>query len=74
MKIVVNGQEYSSPDQLPPEAREAYDRAMGALADRDSNGIPDVLEVALEKATAAPAGESGTAVQIYTSHKIIVNG
>jgi hypothetical protein len=74
MKIVVNGHEYSSADQLPPEAREAYDRAMGMLADRNGNGIPDVLEVALEKSAAASAGSSGPAMQIYTSHKIIVNG
>jgi hypothetical protein len=41
--IVVNGQTYTSIDQLPPEARAQYEQAMGAL-DANRNGIPDFLE------------------------------
>jgi putative oligomerization/nucleic acid binding protein len=44
-KIVFNGQEYSSPDEMPPEARSAYDFAMkGVLADANRDGIPDVFK------------------------------
>lgn len=44
-RIVFNGTEYSSPDQMPPDVRQAYDRAMGSvLADADRNGIPDIFE------------------------------
>lgn len=44
-RIVFNGTEYSSPDQMPPNVRQAYDQAMGSvLADRDRNGIPDIFE------------------------------
>jgi hypothetical protein len=27
-KIIINGKEYSSPDELPPELRKAYDQAL----------------------------------------------
>ncbi len=44
-KIVFNGQEYSSPDEMPPDARAAYDFAMkGVLADANRDGIPDVFK------------------------------
>jgi hypothetical protein len=42
--IVVNGKTYSDPDEMPPEIRQAYEQAMGALADKNQNGIPDILE------------------------------
>ena len=44
-KIVFNGQEFSSPDQMPAEVRRVYDQTMsGVLADANENGIPDVFE------------------------------
>jgi hypothetical protein len=42
--ITVNGQTYSSVEEMPPEVRRQYQFAMGLLADKDGNGIPDVLE------------------------------
>jgi hypothetical protein len=42
--ITVNGQTYSSIEEMPPEVRRQYEFAMGLLADKDGNGIPDVLE------------------------------
>ena len=42
-KIVVNGQTYDSLEQLPPEIRAKYERAMGAM-DANKNGIPDFVE------------------------------
>jgi hypothetical protein len=42
-RIVFNGQVYEHIDQLPPEAREKYDKVMSQL-DKDHNGIPDFAE------------------------------
>ena len=46
---VVNGQTYSSLDQLPPEARQALGSVSGLLGDANQNGIPDIAEAALAK-------------------------
>ena len=43
-KIVVGGKEYSSVDEMPPDVRQLYEKAMSMLADKDANGIPDILE------------------------------
>lgn len=43
-KIIFEGKEYSSPDELPPDARAKYERALGKFGDADRNGIPDMLE------------------------------
>ena len=44
-RIVFNGQEFSSPDDMPPDIRNAYDQVMsGTLADANRNNIPDILE------------------------------
>ncbi len=42
--IVVNGKSYSSLDEMPPEVRQEYEQAMGMLADKDQDGLPDVFE------------------------------
>ncbi|MGI8732291.1 MAG: SHOCT domain-containing protein [Pyrinomonadaceae bacterium] len=44
-KIVFNGQEFSSPDQMPSDVRRVYDQTIsGVLADANENGVPDVFE------------------------------
>lgn len=43
IKVLADGQEYNSLDDLPPEARAKYEQAMGAL-DANRNGIPDFVE------------------------------
>ena len=43
MKIVIDGKEFSSIENLPPEARAKYEEAMGKL-DANRNGIPDFIE------------------------------
>ena len=43
MKILLDGKEFNSLDELPPEARAKYEQAMGAL-DANRNGIPDFVE------------------------------
>ncbi len=42
-RIVVNGQAYSSVEEMPPEVHQQYEQAM-AKVDADRNGVPDVLE------------------------------
>lgn len=43
-KIVINGKEYSSTEEMPPEIRALYEKAMETFADRDGNQVPDILE------------------------------
>ena len=57
MKIVVNGREYASPDEMPADVRASYERAMATLADKNGNGIPDILEPHL--GTLAPSANAG---------------
>lgn len=54
MKFVVDGQEYTSIADLPPEARAKYEQAMGIL-DKNQNGTPDFLEGMLGSMLQAPA-------------------
>lgn len=43
-KIHFEGRDYDTPEQMTPEARARYEKAVKMLPDRDSNGIPDLLE------------------------------
>jgi hypothetical protein len=43
MRILVDGKEFKSIDDLPPEARAKYEKAMSML-DKNQNGIPDFVE------------------------------
>src|SRR5690349_9847345 len=42
--ITFNGQEYDSPETMPPEVRRLYDLANQMFADQNRDGIPDVFE------------------------------
>jgi len=42
-KIIADGNEYNSLDDLPPDVRAKYEQAMGAL-DSNLNGVPDFFE------------------------------
>ena len=60
---------------MPPDVRRQYEIAMGALADKDGNGIPDILEgkdVPLRTA-GANLLKSGIVSSVTTS-RIVVNG
>ena len=46
-QIVVNGKLYSSLDEMPPDIRQTYEQTLGMLADRNQNGVPDIVEGAL---------------------------
>ena len=43
-KILFNGQEYNSVDEMPIEVRYAYQEVLEVLEDKDKNGVPDILE------------------------------
>jgi hypothetical protein len=42
-KVIVNGREYNSLNDLPPDVRAKFKQAMGTF-DSDQNGMPDFLE------------------------------
>ncbi|MCA1613376.1 MAG: SHOCT domain-containing protein [Acidobacteria bacterium] len=43
-RIVVNGREYSGPEDMPAETRAAYEGALGVFADSDGDNVPDLFE------------------------------
>jgi hypothetical protein len=61
-RIVFNGREYSSADEMPPDVREVFERTMRLAADSDRDGVPDVFE-----------GKDGNVTSI-TRSRIVVNG
>ncbi|HEY7089159.1 MAG TPA: hypothetical protein VH518_13775 [Tepidisphaeraceae bacterium] len=63
--ITINGVEYSSVQQMPPDARREYDRVMALLADKNGNGVPDLLE---------NGAASGQAKVTIASARYIVDG
>ena len=48
LQINFNGKTYNSLAEMPPEVRQAYERALALLADQNANGIPDFLDGLLE--------------------------
>jgi hypothetical protein len=69
-KILFNGKEYTSPDEMPPDARRAYAAAMGQvtnlLADQDRDGVPDIFENL--------ASGNAQNVQVFSTSQVIVDG
>jgi len=61
-RIVVNGREYGSVDEMPPDVRQAYQRMRSGLVDSDRDGMPDMFE-----------GKKANVVSV-TRRKIVVNG
>jgi hypothetical protein len=43
-RIIFNGQEYAGAEAMPEDVRKAYQEALGALADKDGDGLPDGLQ------------------------------
>lgn len=65
-KVVLDGKEFYSLDDLPPEARAKYEQAMGTL-DANRNGIPDFVEGMLGGAV-QPANPVSTSYVGHTTH------
>jgi hypothetical protein len=42
--IVINGVNYQSFDEVPPDVRERFQEMLSKFADEDLNGIPDIFE------------------------------
>lgn len=66
-RINVNGKDYSSVDDMPPDVRRQYNETMKLLADRDGNGVPDVFEGKF------PPGKNVN-VTTVTSSSVMFNG
>ncbi len=43
-RITINNRTYGSVEEMPPDVRAQYERAMAALPDENHNGVPDILE------------------------------
>jgi hypothetical protein len=71
-KININGQEYNSVDEMPPDVRKAWEQAMSMLADRNGNGVPDILEGGNTRITRSSSVPGVTTV--VTSSTVTVNG
>ena len=56
--IIYQGKTYNNADDLPPEARSKYKKAMSTLADRDGDGIPDILQGSASNADITQADHS----------------
>ena len=60
-KIIFNGKEYNHPDEMPAEARRAYDQAMQIFSDKNRDGVPDFLEHGMDilqgESSASPPAE-----------------
>ena len=65
-RIVVNGKEYGSIEELPPDARARYEQAMSNM-DKNQNGIPDFAEGMFAKVQQTPTQRSYTATPMQTS-------
>jgi len=74
-RITVNGKDYASVEEMPADARRQYERAMSMLADRDGNGVPDLLEggASVLSQSFADDGRAFVSTEV-TRSKIVVNG
>ncbi|GAB4582135.1 MAG: hypothetical protein Fur0022_48910 [Anaerolineales bacterium] len=69
-KIIFNGKEYNRIEDMPPDARQAYESAMGQFSemftDSDHDGVPDLFEN-------LTTGNSPN-VQVFSTSSIIFDG
>jgi len=68
-RVTIDGAEYESVHAMPADARRLYESALAAarpaLADRDGNGVPDLLE--------GGAG-AGVLPGVRVERRVVVNG
>lgn len=43
-KIVINGKEYDSVEEMPPEIRAVYEKMSSMMVDEDADGVPDFIQ------------------------------
>src|SRR5262245_65570761 len=73
-RITVNGVEYRSVDEMPPDVRAEYDRMMSMLADRDGDGVPDVLQGQLTHESTRSTNSINLIGSVSKISTITVNG
>ena len=74
-RIIVNGQEYSSVEEMPPDVRRQYEQAMATLADRDGDGVPDIMQSDLSGMSGMEdLGEGFHKVEVETRNEYVVDG
>ena len=75
--IVIDGRTYKSVDEMPEDVRRNYEAAMGSL-DKDTNGVPDMLEnsnaFADKNKDGVPDTFEGMTSNVISTTKVIVNG
>lgn len=68
-RIVFNGREYRSADEMPADARSAYEQAMSVFKDSDRNGVPDLFESGGPPAPSTTATAAGDTAARLTKLK-----
>ena len=63
-KINFNGQEYDSPEAMPPEVRQMYQMMINMLADKNQDGMPDIFA----------GGTSNVKSTLFQTTQFIVDG
>jgi hypothetical protein len=63
-KINFNGQEYDSPEAMPPEVRQMYQMMINMLADKNQDGMPDIFA----------GGASNVKSTLFQTTQFIVDG
>lgn len=66
LKVLFDGREYNSLNDLPPDARAKYDQAMGSL-DANRNGIPDFME-SMTAGASQPEDHASRHTGSHTTH------
>jgi len=76
-KIIFNGKEYKSIDEMPSDVRHAYEKIMTVFADKNQNGVPDIMEGIIKTKINISGGittETRTGSMETITTKIVVNG
>jgi hypothetical protein len=54
--ITFNGKTYNSLDEMPPDVRAQYSAISGIFADKNQNGVPDIMENLMSTSTVIQTG------------------
>jgi hypothetical protein len=62
--IIINGKAYNSLDDMPSDVRASYEVMQNVLADKNQNGVPDIMEGAavMQNATIIYEGKAYASV------------
>ncbi len=74
LQINFNGKTYNNLDEMPPEARQAYQQAMSMFADQNGNGLPDIFDNLAQGQAPGAATPPLNVFSTTTSTQILYNG